>query len=170
MAGARAAIAAGRFADFIAQSREQWAAKGDRPESVTQRAPDGRNVAAFEGAPRRRMTLHRRPVKPDVQKEIWKYEADAIPTVATDRGLLVSIDRRRPCRPRGARPGQISGSSGARDPAVRRRRRRRRHRAACCRGIEQQARSKLFSSRTCRAPAALPRPAPRSRAAPTAIR
>ena len=33
MAGARAAIAAGRFADYLAQTREQWAAKGDRRES-----------------------------------------------------------------------------------------------------------------------------------------
>jgi len=31
-AGARAAIAAGRFADYLAQTREQWAAKGDRQE------------------------------------------------------------------------------------------------------------------------------------------
>ena len=30
MAGARTAIAAGRFADYLAQSREQWAAKRDR--------------------------------------------------------------------------------------------------------------------------------------------
>ena len=30
MAGARAAIAAGRFADFAAETREQWAAKQDR--------------------------------------------------------------------------------------------------------------------------------------------
>jgi hypothetical protein len=33
MAGARTAIAAGRFDDYLAQSREQWAAKGDRQES-----------------------------------------------------------------------------------------------------------------------------------------
>jgi queuine tRNA-ribosyltransferase len=33
MAGARAAIAAGRFADYLALTREQWAAKGDRQES-----------------------------------------------------------------------------------------------------------------------------------------
>jgi queuine tRNA-ribosyltransferase len=33
MAGARAAIAAGRFADFLGQTCEQWAAKGDRRES-----------------------------------------------------------------------------------------------------------------------------------------
>ena len=32
MAGARAAIAAGRFADYLALTREQWAAKGDRRE------------------------------------------------------------------------------------------------------------------------------------------
>ena len=32
MAGARAAIAAGRFADYLALTREQWAAKGDRQE------------------------------------------------------------------------------------------------------------------------------------------
>src|ERR1700734_227912 len=30
MAGARGAIATGRFADYLAQTREQWAAKGDR--------------------------------------------------------------------------------------------------------------------------------------------
>ena len=30
MAGARAAIAAGRFADFVAETKEQWAAKSDR--------------------------------------------------------------------------------------------------------------------------------------------
>jgi queuine tRNA-ribosyltransferase len=33
MAGARTAIATGRFADYLAQTREQWAAKGDRQES-----------------------------------------------------------------------------------------------------------------------------------------
>jgi queuine tRNA-ribosyltransferase len=33
MAGARAAIAAGRFADFAAETKEHWAAKSDRPES-----------------------------------------------------------------------------------------------------------------------------------------
>ncbi len=33
MAGARAAIAAGRFADYLAQTREQWTAKSDRQES-----------------------------------------------------------------------------------------------------------------------------------------
>jgi queuine tRNA-ribosyltransferase len=33
MAGARTAIAAGRFADFLALTRAQWAAKGDRRES-----------------------------------------------------------------------------------------------------------------------------------------
>ena len=33
MAGARAAIAAGRFADYLALTREQWAAKRDRQES-----------------------------------------------------------------------------------------------------------------------------------------
>jgi queuine tRNA-ribosyltransferase len=33
MAGARAAIAAGRFADYLAQSREQWTARRDRQES-----------------------------------------------------------------------------------------------------------------------------------------
>ena len=33
MAGARAAIAAGRFADYLAQSHAQWAAKSDRQES-----------------------------------------------------------------------------------------------------------------------------------------
>jgi queuine tRNA-ribosyltransferase len=33
MAGARAAIAAGRFGDYLALTREQWAAKGDRAES-----------------------------------------------------------------------------------------------------------------------------------------
>src|SRR5580692_4218103 len=33
VAGARAAIAAGRFADFVAQSHAQWAAKSDRQES-----------------------------------------------------------------------------------------------------------------------------------------
>jgi queuine tRNA-ribosyltransferase len=32
MAGARAAIAAGRFADYLALTRAQWAAKGDRQE------------------------------------------------------------------------------------------------------------------------------------------
>jgi len=32
MAGARTAIAAGRFADYLALTREQWAAKGDRQE------------------------------------------------------------------------------------------------------------------------------------------
>jgi queuine tRNA-ribosyltransferase len=31
MEGARAAIAAGRFADYVAQTREQWAAKMDKP-------------------------------------------------------------------------------------------------------------------------------------------
>jgi queuine tRNA-ribosyltransferase len=31
LGGARAAIAAGRFADFAAATKEQWAAKGDRP-------------------------------------------------------------------------------------------------------------------------------------------
>ncbi len=29
MAGARAAIAAGRFADYVAQTNEQWSAKRD---------------------------------------------------------------------------------------------------------------------------------------------
>jgi hypothetical protein len=33
MAAARTAIAAGRFADYLAQTREQWVAKGDRQES-----------------------------------------------------------------------------------------------------------------------------------------
>jgi queuine tRNA-ribosyltransferase len=33
VAGARAAIAAGRFAEYLAQSRAQWAARGDRQES-----------------------------------------------------------------------------------------------------------------------------------------
>src|SRR5580700_7805516 len=33
MAGARTAIAAGRFADYLAQTREQWAAKDDRQGS-----------------------------------------------------------------------------------------------------------------------------------------
>jgi len=33
VAGARAAIAAGRFAEYLAQSRAQWAARGDRRES-----------------------------------------------------------------------------------------------------------------------------------------
>src|ERR1700688_1485905 len=33
MAGARTAIATGCFADYLAQTREQWAAKGDRQES-----------------------------------------------------------------------------------------------------------------------------------------
>ena len=33
MAGARTAIAAGRVADFLALTRTQWAAKGDRQES-----------------------------------------------------------------------------------------------------------------------------------------
>ena len=33
MAGARAAIAAGRFADYVAATAEQWSAKGDlRPD------------------------------------------------------------------------------------------------------------------------------------------
>ena len=32
MAGARSAIAAGRFADYLAQTREQWIARRDRPE------------------------------------------------------------------------------------------------------------------------------------------
>ena len=49
MAGARAAIAAGRFADYRALTREQWAAKGDRQELVTTCA-DGRNVAASSRA------------------------------------------------------------------------------------------------------------------------
>jgi hypothetical protein len=30
MAGARAAIAAGRFADFAIETKEQWVAKSDR--------------------------------------------------------------------------------------------------------------------------------------------
>jgi hypothetical protein len=30
MAGARAAIAAGRFADFAAETKERWAAKSNR--------------------------------------------------------------------------------------------------------------------------------------------
>ena len=33
MAGARAAIAAGRFADFAAETSEEWSAKRDRPEA-----------------------------------------------------------------------------------------------------------------------------------------
>ena len=33
MAGGRTAIAAGRFADYFAQTREQWATKDDRQES-----------------------------------------------------------------------------------------------------------------------------------------
>jgi hypothetical protein len=33
MAGARAAIAAGRYADYRALTRAQWAAKGDRQDS-----------------------------------------------------------------------------------------------------------------------------------------
>ncbi len=40
MAGARAAIAAGRFDDFRAQTHAQWAAKADRPYCLR-----GRNVA-----------------------------------------------------------------------------------------------------------------------------
>jgi len=35
MAGARAAIAAGRFADYVAETREQWTAKRDLREDDT---------------------------------------------------------------------------------------------------------------------------------------
>ena len=58
VAGARAAIAAGRFADYAAQTKEQWAAKrdtGSRRHARTDVMPQRR---ACDG---RRMTLHVAP-------------------------------------------------------------------------------------------------------------
>ena len=141
MAGARAAIAAGRFADYLRAD----AARNGPPKATVQDRADlrgGRNVAA-SGRVAATNAATPLPDKQGRAKGFGRHVAYAVrPSRRTAAFALALLATAWPPRAAAAQ-AQISGPSGARDPAVRRGRRRRRHLAAGRGGLEQQARTEF---------------------------